>query len=88
MQRDVQILERAVENGAYGCTMCLDRKSGCHRALSASIVVEGAVGSDDELLPDLEGLVLDDGRLPDSEAGWVPVPLFVRLRRITNLDEL
>lgn len=68
--------------------MCLDRKPGRHRALSASIVVEGTVGSDDELLADLEGLVLDDGRLPDREASWVPVPLVVRLRRIANLNEL
>lgn len=43
----------------------------------AGVVGEGRVWRLDEPVSDLEGLVLEDGGVPDGEAGWVAVPVVV-----------
>lgn len=65
VQGHVQVLEALVECGADGCAVRLERKPRGGGALGACVVVKGAVGGDNELLADFEGLVRDNGRLPD-----------------------
>ena len=56
--------------------------------LVADIITRSVVGSRREPASNLEGLLGEVGRLPDSEAAWVSVPLVIRLGHISHVVDL
>lgn len=56
--------------------------------LIAGVVAEAAVGCLHKPVSNLEGLVGEVARLPDSEAGRISVPVVIRLGNVTHVVDL
>lgn len=88
MVRNVHVRVIGIELAVNGSGVGEERELGSNGLLLAGVVVEGGVRCLHEPVSDRELLVGEVTGLPDSETGWVAVPVVVRLGNVAHVVDL